>query len=77
MFSLKYTSPAGAHLPLVSISSIFRERDAILLKTLQVLHTYMLHMSIGLPLVAVLLASLLLNRDAIVYLEKKYRNRLT
>ena len=77
MFSLKYTSPAGAHLPLVSISSIFRERDAILPKTLQVLHTYMLHMSIGLPLVAVLLASLLLNRDAIVYLEKKYRNRLT
>ena len=54
-----------------------RQRDAILLKTLQVLHTYMLHMSIGLPLVAVLLASLLLNRDAIVYLEKKYRNRLT
>ena len=54
-----------------------RQRDAILLKIFQVLHTYMLHMSIGLPLVAVLLASLLLNRDAIVYLEKKYRNRLT
>ena len=46
-------------------------------KILQVMHTYILHVSIGLPLVGVLLASLLRNRDAVVYLEKKYRNRLT
>ena len=44
---------------------------------LQVAHTYILHMTIGLPLVGVLLASLLLNRDAMVYLEKKYKNCIT
>ena len=43
----------------------------------QVLHTYVLHITIGLPLVGVLLASLLFNKDAIVYLEKKYGNILT
>ena len=37
------------------------------------MHTYMLHMTIGLPLVGVLLASLLLNPDAMVYLEKPNR----
>ena len=43
----------------------------------QVADTYILHMTIGLPLVGVLLASLLLNRDAMVYLEKKYKNCIT
>ena len=46
------------------------------LKPAQVTNTYMLHISIGVPLVGVLVASLLLNKDAVVYLTKKFGNLL-
>ena len=46
------------------------------LKPAQVTNTYMLHISIGVPLVGVLVASLLLDKDAVVYLTKKFGNLL-
>ena len=45
-------------------------------KPAQVTSTYTLHISIGVPLVGVLVASLLLNKDAVVYLTKKFGNLL-